>query len=363
MPRAHDEAQAILPPEGVAAPQTTTPAAVTHTSRPSQPPRVTPPAWTGMSTEDPQNSSQTHERAIEPPKKSRIGFWIAAVSLIAAVLAITGLLAREKMKERVQRMRGGQAVANRATPTTGVTLSTPSATADAADRLNQKIMTGAAMAGANQLVQVLFESATTAGRLKAIANPASHQDEVAAVFDGGGEPPALIALTPISTLPISLLTHQRMPMFKVTTSGNRAGALVSLSTGASGVPLINWPLLHETHERLLTRHIEAKDQNPKWFHVGLRRVHSFELPASARDQFDAMDIDGSTDGTGHIVTYVAKESALGRHFSNLIEWGGFYFGRVLVCWMEIGGEMRPALLDCERSNLPPAAEGAGQPVR
>ncbi|MEQ1933214.1 MAG: hypothetical protein ABL962_04970, partial [Fimbriimonadaceae bacterium] len=100
------------------------------------------------------------------------------------------------------------------------------------------------------------------------------------------------------------------------------------------------------------KHIEGKNQDPKWFHVGLRRFHSFDLPKNVSGEFDAIDIDGSTDDSGHIVTYVAKESPLGRHFARTVEWNKFYFGRVLVSWMDIAGKVRPALLDCEGSALP-----------
>jgi len=303
------------------------------------------PSWQGA-----QTGQQGYEGAIEPVKKSSLGLWVTVSVLFIAVCGFTGMLAWEKFNQRVKMLSGdkgaGTSTANTGRP------ALPSAKADPMEHLNQKVLTGAAMAGAERLAAVLFNSSTTAERLKAIASPSRHQGEVAAMFDGTPASPRLIAVTPITNPPLSLATHQRIPMFKVVTSLNKSGALISTLTGDNGESAINWPLFRESHDGLLARHIEEKNRQPQWFHVGLRRVHSFDLPENFRDEFDSIDIDGSTDGSGHIVTYVAKESPLGRHLARNVEWGNFYFGRVLVSWMDIAGEMRPALLDCEGAGLP-----------
>lgn len=292
---------------------------------------------------------------IAPQKKSRVGFWLAAASLVIAAVAITALLAREKILQRIKDLR--DAKTTNAAPTGGARPMPAVATrVDPMEIVNQRVLTGTAMTEAEKLVRQLFDGATTADRLKAIARPDEFQAEVSAMFEDAGARPKLVMLTPITNPPLSLVTAERLPMFKVVTSANKSGALVATTVGENGARLLSWPVFHETHNGLLARYIEAKDKNPKWFHVGLRLFHSFELPEPARSEFHAIDIDGSTDGSGHIVTYVAKESPLGRRFSEILEWDKFYFGRVLVSWMEIAGEIRPALLDYEGALLPPAKE-------
>ena len=348
VPRPHEplpeQSAAAVPPEAPHQPQVQ----VMHMSHPTHQPRMTPAAWPGMGA-PPQGSQPEQGSAIEPQKKSTRLFWVTATLLFIAVCIFTGMLVKEKINQRARNLH---ATKNTAPAPTSGHFSIPAARVNPMEELNQRVLTGAAMSEADRLIKVLFNSPTTADRLKAIANPEEHQAEVAAMFEGGTTKPALVALTPITNPPLSLLTRQRLPMFKVVTTVNRSGALISTLADASGATVISWPLFRETHDGLLAGHIETKNQAPKWFHVGLRRFHSFDLPKNISADFDAIDIDGSTDGTGHIVTYVAKESPLGRHFAKSIEWNKFYFGRVLVSWMDIGGEMRPVLLDCEGSTLP-----------
>lgn len=293
--------------------------------------------------------------AIAPKKKSRVGFWLVAAALIVAVTGFVGILAREKILQRMKDIRDAKTV-NGVAATGARPLPSLATRVDPMEIVNQRVLTGNAMTEVEQLARQLFDSTTTADRVKAIARPDEFQAEVSAMFEDAGARPKLVMLTPITNPPLSLVTAERLPMFRIVTTKNKAGALVATVAGENGGRLLSWPVFRETHERLLTRYIEAKDKNPKWFHVGLRLFHSFELPEPARSEFHAIDIDGSTDGSGHIVTYVAKESPLGRRFGEILEWDKFYFGRVLVSWMEIAGEIRPALLDYEGAMLPPAKE-------
>ena len=350
MPRAPEPALVQTPPPS---PVAALEAHVPHMSHPTHLPRMTPAQWPGLGAESAgQGNPQISESIIEPQKKSSVLYWTTVTLVFIAVCTVIGLLAWEKINHRLQQLRADKIAKASAPAVSAGRLPVPALRVDPMEELNQRVLTGAAMADADRLIKVLFNSATSADRLKAIARPREFQSEVAAMFDESPAKPALVALTPITNPTLSLLTHERLPMFKVVTTLNKSGALIRTTSGDSGEAVIDWPLFRETHDGLLARHIEGKSQEPRWFHVGLRRSHSFELPKDISGEFDAIDIDGSTDGSGRVVTYVARESPLGRHLTRNIEWNKFYFGRVLVSWMDIAGEMRPALLDCEGSALP-----------
>ena len=338
-----------------AAPLHRQPAYFTQPQAYPAPPVHQPASWPGMAASA-QQGAMDQEPAFEPKKKSSIAFWLTVSALSIAACGFTGLLAWEKIKQRIKYLQAAEIAKAGAPVTSAGRFALPSMKVDPLEELNQRVLTGSAMAEADRLIKVLFNSSSTDDRLKAVSDPYRHRAEVAAMFDDNPDRPALVALTPISNPPLSLATRQRMPMFKVVTSKNRTGALVATTAGDSGETVIQWELFRETHDGDLARYIEAKNQQPRWFFVGLRRIHSFDLPQGASGEFDAIDIDGSTDGGGHIVTYVAKESPLGRHFARNVEWDKFYFGHVLVSWMDIAGENRPALLDCEGA---PPVEGQG----
>lgn len=278
--------------------------------------------------------------------------WVTISIVFVAICSITGLLALEKIHDRMRQLRVAQASDRAGTAARTDRLPAAALKIDPMREISQQVLTGSVMPDAERLAQFLFKSTTITDRLKAIASPAKYQAEVAAMFDENPTPPRFVALTPITNPPLSLVSGQRIPMYKVVTSRNSSGALLQMTNNEAGKRTILWPLFRETHEGLLAQYITAKSREPKWFSVGLRRFHSFELPENARADFDAIDIDGSTDGSGHVVTFVAKESPLGRHFARHVEWEQFYYGRVLLSWMDIAGEMRPALLDCEGSSIP-----------
>lgn len=292
------------------------------------------------------------ETVITPQKTSRLGFWCTMSAVIIAVCCVTGLLAREKIRERIRLLRAGQSARNADTAARAGPVLMAGGRPDPMEELNHRLITDAAMSDAERLTQTLFKSPTLEDRLRAIAAADKHRTAVSALFDENPAPPRLLALTPITNPPLSLANGQRLPMFRVVTTTCAAGALLQMTDSDDGARFIYWPLFYETHEGLLARYIASRSREPKWFSVGLRRCHSFELPETARADFDAIDIDGSTDGTGRVITFVAKESPLGRHFASHVNWETFYFGRVLLSWMDIAGEIRPALLDCEGTSIP-----------
>ncbi len=195
------------------------------------------------------------------------------------------------------------------------------------------------------LVTRLFTGASIEERLQAVADPETHGPQVQSFVAGITGKPAVLSIRSISNPPRHFGTGALLPVFRVVTSQNQSGALVWLVTNAQGNPAIHWPLFRETHEGALTAFIEARTPGPQWFHVGLRRAHAFELPESERENYHALDVDASTDGSAHVVAFAARESPVGRHLDRRLEWGAFYLGRLLLSWMDIAGEKRIAVLD------------------
>lgn len=313
------------------------------------PPAYQPPSWPGTSGGGPVRT--VPNTPIEPVKQSRAGWWIMASILTIAVCAFTGLLAREKIREHIRHLQAAKAARHSGGASEAHPMPIPGLKVDPMEDINAKIATGEIMDEAQRLARVLFGSATFDERLKAVSDPEAHRAEVAAMFDGA-DAPRLVAVTPVTPPPFSLVLRRTVPVFIVITSKNTSGALLRVTRDDSTANTIDWALFHETHDRLLPAHIASKSRSPKWFHVGLRRAHSFDLPESARNEFDAIDIDGSTDGSGRVTAFVARESPLGRDFARHVEWNKFYLAHVLVSWMDIAGESRPALLDSESASLP-----------
>lgn len=313
------------------------------------PPAYQPPSWPGTSDEGAVSS--VPDSLIEPVKKSRAGWWIMASVLIIAVCAFTGLLAREKIREHIRHLQAAKAASHSGGTSDAHPITVPGLNVDPMEYINDRIATGEVIDDARRLAGVLFGSATLDERLKAVADPEAHGAEVAAMFDGA-DVPSLVNVTPVTPPPFSLVLRRTAPIFIVVTSRNKSGALLQVTRDDGGANAIDWTLFHETHDRLLSAHIASKSRSPKWFHVGLRRAHSFDLPESSRSEFDAIDIDGSTDGSGRVTAFVARESPLGRDFARHVEWNKFYLAHVLVSWMDIAGESRPALLDSEGASSP-----------
>ena len=290
------------------------------------------------------------DEVIAPQKKSPYFRWFVTLILFIAVCGVTGMLVWEKIQQRIEIERQNTAV-KAAGQSMAVRTPAP-LNAAATSRLEGSIITHEASSDAERLVKVLFSESNLEERLTAIENPQRYRPEVETFFDRATDRPQLISVTPISNPPISIREQSRIPMFKVVTRQNRSGALAWILRGEKGEPLIHWPLFRETHERALRKFLLEKPETPAWFFVGLRRTHPFDLPEDQRSEHEAFDIDGSTDGSGRTTVFINKKTPLCRTLNGKIQWSEFYYGQVLVSWMDVGGEKRFAMLDCETSADP-----------
>ena len=309
-----------------------------------------PAPWPGLNPET--HTEPSAAEPIAPKKKNTLGFWIALSLLLLAALGFTGMLGWEKINRRIQQLGAERAAKAAVVSKPGAPAARPD---PQAEQLQVKITIASLQAEAESLLAMLFGSQSLDERLRAVADPEQHRAEIAALFEGRADPLQMIACVPISNPPLVLGERGRIPTFKVVTSGNRSGALLWLVPAGNGAHRIHWPLFHETHERLLAKFIAERTDEPRWFHVGLCRRHSFDLPEAERGNYNAVDIDGSTDGSGRVLAYIAKQTPLDRHLEPRMGWGQFYFSRVLLGWLDIAGQRRLALLECAGAQAAPSA--------
>ena len=285
------------------------------------------------------------DELIAPSKKLPVLRWIFTGLTLIAIVGVVSLLAWEKLQLRAQ-LKAAESARTAATAA-AVANSAASATRTLPSRIENNLITQDALPDAVRLTEILFKSSALEERLRAIEDPETHRKQVSDFFDSAEPRPQLISVVPISRPPLSLIDQKRIPMFRIVTSRNQGGALVWVKRSPDGQSAIHWPLFHDTHEKVMSHFLQNVTDRPGWFYVGLKRTHSFDLPEPQRSEHEVFDVDGSTDGTCRTNVFVPKKTPLARAIAARIQWNEFYYGRVLLGWVDIGGKMRPAFLDCE----------------
>lgn len=322
------------------------------------PPQATPSPAAHAATTTPGGLSKTARTSsvmgmqpMAPKEKTKGSSWLAKAALfilMSASAALTGLLVKEQL--HLQRE------AQKTLPPPPLPVEPPPPALKAAPSKKEGFVanrvaranTAAALEG---LLQKLFNAATTDERLACVSPEREAREEIDALFPPDGPPLVLRSMKELAVQPMLLPEDERVPVFAVITSANPSGALARLTTTDDGRDVILWPLFHETHQRVLTGFIEKRSREPGWFHVGFRRVHGFDLPEDEKDAYHAIDVDGSTDGSGHIVTYVSKTTPAGRFLDAQMEWGTLYLGQLLLGWMKTGDFEHITILDCRGANI------------
>lgn len=305
----------------------------------------TQPHWPGLGLQG-EPGHPLSSQVIEPVKgKGRIGLWVSVALVMTLACGLTGMLGWELISRRIDRLRTSAPLVVSTSPTGSASQFHAASKTDPRTELQNKLVVAAAADAVEPLVARLFTGGSLDERLQAVANPEIHGPEVQSFFTSVTGHLTVVAIRSISNPPRHFASGARLPVFRVVTSQSQSGALAWLVTNAQGNPVIHWPLFRETHEGALAAFIQAGTPDPRWFHVGLRRAHSFELPESERENYHVMEVDASTDGSAHVVVFAARESPVGRLLDRRLEWGAFYLGRLLLSWMDIAGEKRIAVLD------------------
>jgi hypothetical protein len=286
---------------------------------------------------------------IQPVKKSSWPQWCFALFLTAVCAGVTVLLVKQQRESR----RAATSVIDGGTAALSQRDMIPAAIVDKPqDFVDNRIQRARSAESAETLLKRLFESPSLDEKAACVF-PLHDREMISTFFESPseGRAPGLIAMRELPQQPVLLPSRDSVTMFSVMTTRNNHGALLRLTEAPDGQARIFWPLFQETHDRVLTDHIERRVEEPCWFHVGFRKVHAFQLPESERAAYSAIDVDGSTDGSSHIVTYVPVNSPVGRYLSSEMDWGKLYLGRLLLNWMDIGGQRHLTILDCEGANI------------
>lgn len=234
---------------------------------------------------------------------------------------------------------------------------------DAADSSDSATNLRSAAVAVPELVRRLFEADTPEERAACIVDPDRYADQVESFFaaTNGTSRPGFTGLQQFSAVPLSLPGGEPTVLFQITTDANPEGALLRPIRGADGSHRIHWPLFHETHDRHLLAYLDSQEGEPRWFHVGLRPSHGFDLPAELREEYLIYDLQGSADTSVRLVAYAEKETSLARFLKQHVEWGEIYLARLLLRGTQLTSSLDGlTILDCEgRSSAPSTAETTG----
>ena len=207
-----------------------------------------------------------------------------------------------------------------------------------------------AAAAVPDLVRRLFEARTAAERADCIEEPDRYSDEVESFFAAteGRTRPGFTELQQFTAVPFTLPGTRQTTLFQVRTDSNPGGALLRPIRQSDGTWRIHWPLFHETHERRLETYLQDPDSEPRWFHIGLRANHGFDVPGELRETHFVYDLQGSADNSTRVIALVEKNSSLGRFLKREVEWGEIYLARVLLRWTQFTPDAEGlALIDCD----------------
>lgn len=177
--------------------------------------------------------------------------------------------------------------------------------------------------------------------------------QVAAFFE---RHPALSATSfqKVPVAPRDLQTGLPVLMLQVTTSANtEGGALLRYHISENDRLLLDWPMFEETHENALQHYITSKEKSgSRWFTVGLRRNHGFELENSMRQIHHVFDLQASANSLLDVPGIVVRDLPVGRYLDQRTEWQVIHIGRLLLRSRALESGLKCVeIVDCEGLGL------------
>jgi hypothetical protein len=203
---------------------------------------------------------------------------------------------------------------------------------------------------AQQVLPEFDMAKDTDTRLGFISNPAKHRSDLERFFETLDGP---LGIGDIMANPgdvTDLQSRQAVQLFRSNSRRCPTGAMLRLreNTEKNGV-LIDWPLFSQSHNYTFDTFANSageKDQKPQWFIVLCKLNHDFELSAMDRENYFALDAQGSLSAAGTAKVYVHKNSVAGRYMTARMEWGNTYLSEVLLGKAELSGKTVNVILDC-----------------
>lgn len=221
--------------------------------------------------------------------------------------------------------------------------------AEAIQAARKKVDVAALQSEARVLVEKLFQTNNLTERLETVHDGTRHKAEIEAFFNVPPEQKAnLSALIAVKGTAVSLPHGEVIPLLNLITSRCAHGALIRLVKSADGRHRIDWPLLRETHDDVLRRHLEAKVSAPAWAWVLIKPSHGFELSAKDRPAYLTFALHVAADGRSPLLACAERETPLGRYLERETDWGQAYLCRLFIRHLPVeSSEDAVLIVDCE----------------
>jgi len=226
-------------------------------------------------------------------------------------------------------------------------------TAEIAEATQPQIDLMAVRDDVRRCVDLLFTSSDPQAKLDAIHDGARHTAEIAAfTAPEGRDPPKLAMLSSLKGLATLLPGGEKLPLFHLVTTTCKEGAFLRLIDDGSGRRRLHWPLLHESHEQLLTKALAAQPEQPVWSWALIKPSHGFEISAAERGRYVAFTMHVTADGRHPLVACAERDTPLGRYLERETDWGLAYLSRLLVRRLKTeNGADAVIIIDCEGATV------------
>ena len=226
-------------------------------------------------------------------------------------------------------------------------------TAEIAEATQPQIDLMAVRDDVRRCVDLFFTSSDPQVKLDAVHDGARHAAEIAAfTAPEGRDPPKLAMLSSLKGLATLLPGGEKLPLFHLVTTTCKEGAFLRLIDDGSGRRRLHWPLLHESHEQLLTKALAAQPEQPVWSWALIKPSHGFEISAAERGRYVAFTLHVTADGRHPLVACAERDTPLGRYLERETDWGLAYLTRLLVRRLKTeNGTDAVIIIDCEGATV------------
>lgn len=139
-------------------------------------------------------------------------------------------------------------------------------------------------------------------------------------------------------------------VFRMITRSCPEGALLYFHTN-NGKILLDWPLFKQSHDKTYDKFVTNPNNAvaPQWFSALCRRTHTTALKGTAKDQWIALDAQGSLATIGAAVVYVDKNSPVGRYLDQKLTWDRIYLVNLRLGKKILEGQSVNVILECEEA--------------
>lgn len=329
------------------------------TTEPESKPRM--PRWSPMKAPGGRTLTQWAPLDIAPGHQSADYFVpkpkrkVTGLFIVLTVIVLTGVVTALWLeKNNAARSNATLRSAAAATPELVIAKAIPAPTSETAPVLlappESFLTVEATVKQVESLLQALASASTKEARLACIAsNSRQVQDHVEAFFKKMKSPIqiGLVRALPATVKPLPSPFPVTMCAVEATLPEGKVSALSRLIPDSDGTLKLEWNTLHDSLMKRLGNYASAPKEKPEWIMLGVRRNFGFAESAEIRDSHHAFDIQGTGDGSDHILAFAAKDQPIGRALDTTLGWNQLYLVRALVHWTLVDGHQRVTILDAD----------------